>query len=80
MTEGKRGFLFRNLRKAATGRMTMRIAMMTNNYKPFVAGVAVSVERLADSLREAGHEVVVFAPDYDGQPKEENVVRYGALI
>ena len=36
----------------------MRIAMMTNNYKPFVAGVAVSVERLADSLREAGHEVV----------------------
>ena len=58
----------------------MRIAMMTNNYKPFVAGVAVSVERLADSLREAGHEVVVFAPDYDGQPQEENVVRYGALI
>ena len=54
----------------------MRIAMMTNNYKPFVAGVAVSVERLADSLREAGHEVVVFAPDYDGQPQEENVVRY----
>lgn len=58
----------------------MRIAMMTNNYKPFVAGVAVSVERLTESLRKAGHQVVVFAPDYDGQSEDENVVRYGALI
>lgn len=58
----------------------MRIAMMTNNYKPFVAGVAVSVERLTDSLREMGHQVVVFAPDYNGQPQEEDVVRYGALL
>lgn len=58
----------------------MRIAMMTNNYKPFVAGVAVSVERLTDSLREMGHQVVVFAPDYNGQPQEEGVVRYGALL
>lgn len=58
----------------------MRIAMMTNNYKPFVAGVAVSVERLTESLREMGHQVVVFAPDYNGQPQEEGVVRYGALL
>ena len=27
----------------------MRIAMMTNNYKPFVGGVPISIERLADS-------------------------------
>lgn len=26
----------------------MRIAMMTNNYKPFVGGVPISIERLAD--------------------------------
>ena len=58
----------------------MKIAMMTNNYKPFVAGVAISVERLAQSLREMGHQVVVFAPDYNGQPEEEDVVRYGALM
>ena len=58
----------------------MGIAMMTNNYKPFVAGVAVSVERLTESLREMGHQVVVFAPDYNGQPQEEGVVRYGALL
>ncbi len=58
----------------------MKIAMMTNNYKPFVAGVAISVERLAKSLRKMGHQVVVFAPDYNDQPEEEDVVRYRALM
>ena len=37
----------------------MRIAMMTNNYKPFVGGVPISIERLADSLRDLGHSVYV---------------------
>lgn len=58
----------------------MKIAMMTNNYKPFVAGVPISIERLAGSLRALGHEVVVFAPSYAGQGTEEDVVRYKALI
>lgn len=58
----------------------MKIAMMTNNYKPFVAGVPVSVERLSDGLRANGHEVVVFAPDYEGQEEDEHIVRYRALI
>lgn len=58
----------------------MKIAMMTNNYKPFVAGVPVSIERLAESLREQGHEVVVFAPCYDGQEPEQDVVRYRSLL
>lgn len=58
----------------------MKIAMMTNNYKPFVAGVPISIERLTDSLRGLGHEVVVFAPSYDAQEEEEDVVRYKALI
>ncbi|MDD3186055.1 MAG: glycosyltransferase, partial [Anaerostipes sp.] len=38
--------------------------MMTNNYKPFVGGVPISIERLAGSLRDLGHTVYVFAPDY----------------
>lgn len=38
----------------------MRIAMMTNNYKPFVGGVPISIERLADSLRDLGHSVYSF--------------------
>ena len=58
----------------------MKIAMMTNNYKPFIAGVPISVERLSDGLRANGHEVVVFAPDYEGQEEEKYIVRYRALI
>ncbi len=58
----------------------MKIAMMTNNYKPFVAGVPISVERLTKGLRELGHQVVVFAPNYDGQEQERDLVRYGALL
>ena len=40
----------------------MRIALMTNNYKPFIGGVPISVERLAEGLREMGHRVVIFGP------------------
>lgn len=58
----------------------MRIAMMTNNYKPFIGGVPVSIERLTDSLRKAGHEVVVFAPTYENMAEEDGVVRYRSLI
>ena len=48
----------------------MKIAMLTNNYRPFVGGVPVSVERQAGALRALGHEVTVFAPDY-GEEKGE---------
>ncbi|WP_042276639.1 glycosyltransferase [[Clostridium] dakarense] len=53
----------------------MRIAMLTNNYKPFIGGVPISVERLTDGLKEIGHEVFVFAPSYDNQVYEEHVIR-----
>lgn len=58
----------------------MKIAMMTNNYKPFIGGVPISIERLSEGLKENGHEVVVFAPSYKEQQEEENVVRYKSLI
>lgn len=58
----------------------MKIAMMTNNYKPFIGGVPVSIERLTDSLRGMGHEVVVFAPTYENMEEEEGVVRYRSLV
>ena len=56
----------------------MKIAMMTNNYKPFVGGVPISVERLAQGLRLRGHEVCVFAPEYEGYEDDagEDIVRY----
>ncbi len=58
----------------------MKIALMTNNYKPFVGGVPISVERLAQALREQGHEVTVFAPTYEGQEEEEGVFRYATFL
>lgn len=42
----------------------MKIAMLTNNYKPFTGGVPISVERQAQELARRGHEVTVFAPEY----------------
>lgn len=58
----------------------MKIAMMTNNYKPYIGGVPISIERLSEGLRANGHEVVVFAPSYKEQEAEENVVRYHSVI
>ena len=57
----------------------MRIAMFTNNYKPYIGGVPVSIEHLAAALRERGHEVYVFAPTYEGQEEEPYVIRYPSL-
>lgn len=49
----------------------MKIAMMTNNYKPFVGGVPISIERQAAELRKLGHRVIVFAPDYSEDGRAE---------
>lgn len=58
----------------------MRIALMTNNYKPFMGGVPISIERLANGLKEQGHEVTVFAPTYKEQKEEEDVFRYSTCM
>lgn len=60
----------------------MRIALMTNNYKPIMGGVPISIERLAKELRAMGHQVTVFAPTYSGmtQPDEEGVFRYAVFL
>lgn len=55
----------------------MRIAMFTNNYKPYIGGVPVSIEHLAEALRARGHKVWVFAPSYEEECEEEPyVIRY----
>lgn len=58
----------------------MRIALMTNNYKPFIGGVPISVERLAKGLEALGHQVTVFAPTYKDQEEEVNCVRYSTMM
>ena len=71
------------------GGKDIRIAMLTNNYRPFVGGVPISVERQAEELIKLGHQVTVFAPMYGETQEEreavlaadvsapEQVVRYG---
>lgn len=58
----------------------MRIALMTNNYKPIMGGVPISIERLKRGLEAQGHEVTVFAPTYEEQEQEENVFRYATCM
>lgn len=54
----------------------MRIAMLTNNYLPFVGGVPISIQRLSEGLRALGNEVYIFAPTYEEELQEEYVIRY----
>ncbi|MCX7018850.1 MAG: glycosyltransferase [bacterium] len=49
----------------------MKIAMFTNNYKPFIGGVPIAVETLAGQLRRNGHRVFIFAPEYDPPAQPE---------
>jgi Glycosyltransferase len=53
---------------------------MTNNYKPFMGGVPISIERLKNGLEALGHQVTVFAPTYEEQVEEENVFRYATCM
>lgn len=76
-------------REFRQGGKDMRIAILTNNYRPFVGGVPISVERQAEELIKLGHQVTVFAPMYGETQEEreavlaadvsapEQVVRYG---
>lgn len=58
----------------------MKIALMTNNYKPFMGGVPVSIERLYKELTNLGHEVTVFAPSYKNMKEEDRIFRYKSLF
>ncbi|MCF7915126.1 MAG: glycosyltransferase [Spirochaetaceae bacterium] len=59
----------------------LKIAMLTNNYLPFIGGVPISIERLQRGLRYCAHSVVIAAPDYaDRDQDEANVVRIPALL
>ena len=60
---------------------TLRVAMLTNNYLPFVGGVPISIERLRLGLKALGHRVFVVAPRYGGYTAdEEDVVRARSLL
>lgn len=62
----------------------LRVALFTNNYLPRVSGVAVAVAFLERSLRAAGHETLVVAPDYvaedPAEPRRVHRVRSMILL
>ncbi|MGM0472197.1 MAG: glycosyltransferase [Bacillota bacterium] len=58
----------------------MHIAMFTNNYKPFVGGVPISIDIFANEFRKLGHKVSIFAPEYQERTEEEyNTFRVPSL-
>ena len=44
----------------------MKIGLFADSYKPYISGVTVSVNTLADELERMGHTVRIFAPAYMG--------------
>lgn len=58
----------------------MNIIMLTNTFTPHVGGVARSVETFTAEYRKRGHNVLVVAPEFDNQPRNEiGVVRIPAI-
>ena len=61
-------------REFRQGGKDMRIAMLTNNYRPFVGGVPISVERQAEELIKSGlsYRVSKLPMAYSGRFVAEN--------
>lgn len=54
--------------------------MMTNSYFPFVGGIERSIQSFSDEFRRAGHEVMIAAPEWEGQAVDEQyVIRLPAI-
>ncbi|EKE84822.1 glycosyltransferase [Idiomarina xiamenensis] len=52
----------------------LRVAMVTNNYLPFIGGVPISIERLQRGLSAAGNAVLIIAPDYPFQAEQQQQI------
>jgi len=57
----------------------MNILIMTNTYKPLVGGLEKSVINFTKEYREAGHRVIIVAPEFPDMEPEEDVVRVAAM-
>lgn len=59
----------------------LRVGVFTNNYLPFIGGVPISIERLRRGLHALRDSVLIVAPRYKDQPKnEDNVLRVPSLL
>jgi glycosyltransferase involved in cell wall biosynthesis len=62
-------------------RKTLRVAMFTNNYLPFIGGVPISIQRLKSGLHSKGDRVLIIAPDYGaGTEDERDILRLRSLV
>ncbi|MDZ7825836.1 MAG: glycosyltransferase [Gammaproteobacteria bacterium] len=60
---------------------SLDVAMLTNNYLPFIGGVPLSIERLRRGLQALGHRVLLLAPRYDSdEPDPADTVRIPTLL
>ena len=62
----------------------MRIAYLTQSYPPMISGAAILVERLAKSMAERGHQVLVIAASdkpypYHSHQGNLNIVRLRSI-
>lgn len=57
----------------------MNILLMTNTYKPLVGGLEKSVSSFAKEYREAGHRVIIIAPEFPDMEPEKDVIRIPAF-
>jgi len=63
------------------GVFNVKIGYFTDSYKPYMSGVVKSIISFSTYLRERGHQVFIFAPDYPDikEKDEENVYRFKSL-
>jgi len=60
---------------------SLRVAMVSNNYFPFVSGVSVSVERLRQGLGDLNHRVQLLVPRYrESWQDDDTIVRVPTLM
>jgi len=57
----------------------MNILLMTNTYKPLVGGLEKSVINFSKEYREAGHRVIIVAPEFPDMQEEKDVIRVPAM-
>lgn len=57
----------------------MNIGFFTDSYRPYTSGVVRSIETFTKELKQLGHQVYIFAPQYKDCEKEPGVFRYASL-
>nr|WP_290700324.1 glycosyltransferase [Halomonas sp. UBA3074] len=54
---------------------SLRVAMVSNNYFPFVSGVSVSVDRLRNGLHDLGHSIQLLVPRYREPWQDDQAIK-----